>query len=202
MVGFVILAVLLVAGGVGVVTLRQPVHAALALVGTLLALAVTYVTLQAHFLAAIQVIAYAGAIMVLFLFVIMLLNVSGERIADRLPWLKPAAWVSAAVAAAAVVVVTVISARPLPEADVIGAALAGGNADRIAEVLFTDYLLAFHLVGVLLLTGVIAAVALVQRAAPETRPHTAALAGRGAPHEPFMGVRHDEPILEPAGRGR
>jgi len=202
MVGFAVLALILVAGGVGVVTLRQPVHAALSLVATLLALAVTYVTLQAHFLAAIQVIAYAGAIMVLFLFVIMLLNVSGERLADRLAWLKPAAWASAVVAAVGVVTVTVLSARPLPDAGVVSAALAGGNAGSIAEVLFTDYLLAFQLVGVLLLTGVVAAVGLVQRAAPETRPQQAAGAGRGAPHEPYLGVGAPEAHAEAVGGGR
>ncbi len=188
MVGFVILAVLLVAGGVGVITLRQPVHAALALVGTLLALAVTYVTLQAHFLAAIQVIVYAGAIMVLFLFVIMLLNVGGEKLGDRLTWLKPAAWTAAGVTAAAVITVAVLTRTQLPEAAMVDAALGGGNADKIAEVLFTDYLLAFQLVGVLLLTGVVAAVSLVQRAAPETRPQQA-IATRGAPHEPYLGVK-------------
>ncbi len=187
MVGFIILAVLLIAGGVGVVTLRQPVHAALALVGTLLALAVTYVTLQAHFLAAIQVIVYAGAILVLFLFVIMLLNVGGERLSDRLTWLKPAAWVAGGVTAAAVAAVAFLSRTPLPEAAVINAALGGGNADKIGEVLFNEYLLAFQLVGVLLLTGVVAAVSLVQRAAPETRPQPT-LATRGAPHEPYLKV--------------
>jgi len=74
MVGFIILALLATLGAIGVVTFRQPVHAALSLVGTLLTLAVTYITLEAHFLGAIQVIVYAGAIMVLFLFVIMLLT--------------------------------------------------------------------------------------------------------------------------------
>ena len=64
MLTFIILAVVMTVGAIGVITLRQPVHAALSLVGTLLTLAVTYVTLQAHFLAAIQVIVYAGAIMV------------------------------------------------------------------------------------------------------------------------------------------
>ncbi|HRN19262.1 MAG TPA: NADH-quinone oxidoreductase subunit J [Trueperaceae bacterium] len=191
MVGFIILAVILVAGGVGVVLLRQPVHAALSLVATLLALAVTYVTLQAHFLAAIQVIVYAGAILVLFLFVIMLLNVGGETAKDRLAWLKPAAWVAGGITAAAVVAVAVLSRTPLPEAAVVNAALGGGNADKIGELLFSDYLLAFQLVGVLLMTGVVAAVSLVQRAAPETRPQRGP-AARGAPHEPFLGVRHPE----------
>lgn len=198
MVAFVILAALMLAGGVGVVTLRQPVHAALALVGTLLALAVTYVTLQAHFLAAIQVIVYAGAIMVLFLFVIMLLNVSGERTGDKLKWLKPAAWASAGVTVAGLAVVYFLQRQPLPGAAVVDGALGGGGAERIGEVLFTDYLLAFQLVGVLLLTGVVAAVSLVQRAAPETRPQRGS-AARSTQHGPSSasgtGVALDDELV-------
>lgn len=191
MVGFIVLAALLLAGGVGVITLRQPVHAALALVGTLLALAVTYVTLQAHFLAAIQVIVYAGAIVVLFVFVIMLLNVTGEREGDRLRWLRPAAWATGGVGAAGVVVALALSGLQLPSQAVVDAAIGGGTADRIADVLFTDYLLAFQLVGVLLLTGVVAAVSLVQRASPESRPKRV-IATRGAPPEPYLSASGPE----------
>lgn len=168
MVAFVILAVMLVTAGIGVVTLRQPVHAALSLVGAILALAAIYVTLEAHFLAAIQVIVYAGAVMVLFLFVIMLLNV-GQTRTPSLTWLKPAAWVTGALSLAAVVAVVFVVQRPLPEFDVMSAALRGGNADAVGEALFTDHLLSFHLVGVLLLVGIVASVALVQQAAPQGR---------------------------------
>ena len=114
MIGFVILALVMLLGGVGVVTFRQPVHAALSLVATLLALAVTYVTLQAHFLAAIQVIVYAGAIMVLFLFVIMLLNVQGQEPTPHLRWMRPAAYAGALVVAAGIAIIAFIDRRPLP----------------------------------------------------------------------------------------
>jgi len=174
MVAFIVLALLLVTAGVGVVTLRQPVHAALSLVGAILALAAIYVTLEAHFLAAIQVIVYAGAVMVLFLFVIMLLNVGRTR-SPNLKWLKPAAWVAGVLSLAAVVAVVFVVQRPLPEFDVINAALRGGNADAVGEALFTDHLLSFHLVGVLLLVGVIASVALVQQVVPETRARQGAV---------------------------
>lgn len=162
MVGFVILAVLLILGALGVVTLRQPVHVALSLVGTLLALAVTYVTLDAHFLGAIQVIVYAGAIMVLFLFVIMLLNVRGEG-EKRPAWPRVAALVAALLAVAGITVTAFLDGRALPPAETITAALGGGGAEQIGELLFTDFLLAFQLVGVLLLTGIVGAVGLVQR---------------------------------------
>src|SRR5207237_3371212 len=72
---FIVSAVAVLSGVVGVVTSRNPVHAALALVLTLFGVAVLFVEQQAHFLAAVQVIVYAGAIVVLFLFVIMLLGV-------------------------------------------------------------------------------------------------------------------------------
>ena len=163
MVGFVILAVVMVAGAVGVITLRQPVHAALSLVATLLTLAVTYITLEAHFLAAIQTIVYAGAIMVLFLFVIMLLNVGGESGGDRYPGLRPAAYLVGLLAAAGIAVTAFLDPRQLPSAEMIEAALAGGSAARVGEALFGEFLLGFHLVGVLLLVGIIGAVSLVQR---------------------------------------
>ncbi len=172
MVMFILLAAAMVAGALGVTTLRQPVHAALSLVGTLLTLAVTYVTLQAHFLAAVQVIVYAGAITVLFLFVIMLLNAQGDERAKRLRWVTPAAYIVGVIAAGGLIAAAFIGRTPLPSAAVIDAALQGGNANVVGEVLFSQFVLAFQLVGVLLLTGIIAAVSLVERrAAQKDRTH-------------------------------
>ena len=165
MITFAILAVVMVAGAIGVITLRQPVHAALSLVGTLLTLAVTYVTLQAHFLAAIQVIVYAGAIVVLFLFVIMLLNVQGEDRRPTFGWMRPVAYGAVLLAAAGIVYVAFTDDRQLPAATLIAGALEGGSAERIGQVLFTEFMFAFQLVGVLLLTGIVGAVGLVQRKA-------------------------------------
>ena len=169
MLTFALLAVVMTVGAVGVITLRQPVHAALSLVGTLLTLAVMYVTLQAHFLAAIQVIVYAGAIVVLFLFVIMLLNVQGEDQPATFGWLRPLAYLAALAAAAGIAYVAFTDPRQLPAAEVIDAALQGGSAEAIGDRLFTDYMFAFQLVGVLLLTGIIGAVGLVQRKAENER---------------------------------
>lgn len=163
MLSFVILAVLLLAGGVAVITLKQPVHAALALVVTLLTLAVVYVSLDAHFLAAIQVIVYAGAIMVLFLFVIMLLNVERQPPEPRPAWLRPMAFGSGLLGAAAVAYIVWGARQALPTQEQVDAVLHGGSAERIGTVLFSEQLLGFHLVGVLLLTGLVAAVSLVQR---------------------------------------
>lgn len=79
MVGFVILAVIAIAGAAGVVWARQPVHSALFLIGNIMALAIFYLVMSAEFLAAAQVIVYAGAIMVLFLFVVTLLTAGKEE---------------------------------------------------------------------------------------------------------------------------
>ena len=165
MITFWILAIVSVIGAIGVITLKEPVHAALSLVGTLLTVATLYVTLEAHFLAAIQVIVYAGAIMVLFLFVIMLLNVGSDEQANTLPWMKPAAYTVGLVAAAALVMAIVQNPSQLPSKEVIDAALQGGEAEQIGDILFSDFVFAFQLVGVLLLTGIVAAVSLVQRKA-------------------------------------
>lgn len=178
MVTFFILAAVMVIGALGVITLRQPVHAALALVGTLLTLAVTYVTLQAHFLAAIQVIVYAGAIMVLFLFVIMLLNVEGDEDTKRLGWVRPAAYLTGLAAAGGIATTAFLDARQLPDAETIAAVLAGGGAGPLGGVLFNQFVLAFQLVGVLLLTGIVGAVSLVERSVSEEKRE------RGATPEP------------------
>ncbi len=165
MVTFWLLALFMIVGAIGVITLRQPIHAALALVGTLLILAITYVTLEAHFLAAIQVIVYAGAIMVLFLFVIMLLNVSKDKPPLSLHWLPTATYITGAIAVFALVISVLRNPSSLPSKEVINNALSGGGASQVGEILFSDFVLAFHLVGILLLTGIIGAVSLVQHKA-------------------------------------
>lgn len=180
MLTFAILAAVMILGAIGVVTLRQPVHAALSLVGTMLTLAVIYVTLHAHFLAAIQVIVYAGAVMVLFLFVIMLLNVEGEA-ERRVAWVRPVAYLVGVLAAAVLAATALLNPREALDPAVVAAALRGGEAEAIAEALFSEYILAFQLIGVLLLTSIVGAVALVQRKIERHPP--AAVAERKEPRE-------------------
>ena len=163
MVGFVILAVLMIAGALGVLLLREPVHVALSLVATFLCLAVTYLTLDAHFLAAVQVIVYTGAIMVLFLFVIMLLNVRDGPPTRRFRFLPALVFGVSLLLLAVVATGAVLDRRDLPALEAVGTALEGGSPMAMGGILFSDYILAFQLVGVLLLTGIIGAVSLVQR---------------------------------------
>ena len=184
------LAVLLIAGGLATISLRNAVHASLALVGTLLTLALLFVTLSAHFLAAVQVIVYAGAIMVLFLFVIMLLNASRPTAGpDPLPWLRPLALVGGAVLTASLAVAALSFRAPLPLGDA-ETALRGGAPGPVGEVLFTRFLLPFEAVSILLLVAIVGAVSLVQRdpaAARSTRPE-AASGSNTAPPEPVSGL--------------
>ena len=167
MLTFLILSAVMIVGSLGVITLRQPVHAALSLVATLLTLAVAYVTLQAHFLATVQVIVYAGAIMVLFLFVIMLLNIQDESQKLKFDWMRPTAYAVGLIAAISLVISIFRNPNQMPDLQVVQAALQGGGAAQIGEALFSEFILAFQLVGVLLLTGIIGAVSLVQRKAEQ-----------------------------------
>ncbi|MDA8193117.1 MAG: NADH-quinone oxidoreductase subunit J [Thermaerobacter sp.] len=114
MVGFVILAILAMAGAVGVIVARQPVHSALFLIGNIIALAVLYLTLSAEFLAAAQVIVYAGAIMVLFLFVVTLLTAGKDEreAAETLPGQRLIAGGASGLVGLALVVLAILNPGP------------------------------------------------------------------------------------------
>jgi len=162
---FVPAAALAIAGGVGVIAARQPVHSAIALLVVLAALAVTYLLLAAQFIAVLQVIVYAGAIVVLFLFVIMLLHArSGEGPVEKLPRQRVAAAVFAALFLAALIVGSVAATRPLATAPE-----GFGTAQQVGEALFVTYLLPFELASVILMVGIIAAVVVVKRGPPAGR---------------------------------
>jgi NADH-quinone oxidoreductase subunit J len=162
---FIAGATIVLAGAVGVVLARNPVHAALMLVQTLFGVAVLFVAQGAHFLAAVQVIVYAGAIVVLFLFVIMLLGVDKEDMVAAEPMRSqvPIAIVVVVIAAAEIVLLgrghwatgthSVVGALEGPS----------GNVEQLAEVIFTRYLFAFEATSVLLVIAVVAAVALARR---------------------------------------
>lgn len=158
-----LLSLLAIMGALGTVTLKNSIYAALSLVGTLLTLACLYVTLDAQFLASVQVIVYAGAIMVLFLFVIMLLNAAqAETREDPMPWVTPVAIASGIVLAGAFAFTAFRfqAPKPLEEA---AKALQGGTPGPIGEVLFTKFLLPFEAVSILLLIAIVGSVALVRR---------------------------------------
>lgn len=174
---FALAAIGALAGGVGVIASRPPVRSALALLLVLGCLAIMYLLLSAQFVAVLQVIVYAGAIVVLFLFVIMLLGARTEPPSEQLRWQKPAA----ALLAAAFVAALGVALRAPAGA---GAATPAdfGTAESVGRVLFTTFVLPFEVASVLLLVGIIAGVVIGRPAAaprplppsPPSRPAEAA----------------------------
>ena len=181
------LFVFLVAGGacivgaVGVVTSRNPVHAALMLVMTLFGIAVLFVAQQAHFLAVVQVIVYAGAIVVLFLFVIMLLGVDREEtLVERLRGQR----VLAVVLGAGIAIELIVAIRAgigfatKAPANFDETVNRGGNAQAVARVLFRQYFFPFEVTSVLLIVAAIAVVVLASRQRRAITRAEAVTAGR------------------------
>ncbi|MGH9278501.1 MAG: NADH-quinone oxidoreductase subunit J family protein [Acidimicrobiales bacterium] len=162
---FVVAGLATLVGAVGVVLSRNPVHSALSLVMTLFAVAVLFVAQEAHFLAAVQVIVYAGAIVVLFLFVIMLIGVDREEDirAEPLKGQRPLA----AILSIMVLLEVLLLARTewATGAPSLAGSLSGegSNIEKLSASLFTRYLLAFEATSVLLVIAVIGAVVLARR---------------------------------------
>ena len=167
---FVLAAAMILVGAVGVIVRSNPVHAALSLILTLFGVAVMFVAQNAHFLAAVQVIVYAGAIVVLFLFVIMLLGV--DRAEDlRTEPLAAQRWIAGLVGVAMLgLLVTAILTgvdAVYPRGEGIASVVAGdnpdANIDQLAHIIFSDYVVAFELTSVLLLVAVVGTVLLARK---------------------------------------
>jgi NADH-quinone oxidoreductase subunit J len=155
---FILFGAIAVCGAIMVVTRKHPMASALYLILTLFAVAALFVLRQAHFLAAIQVIIYAGAVVVLFVFVIMLINVPENRLpVERATTMR----VLGVLAAGIFILESAVLARRywMPK----GPAAEVGTVEAVGRALFTDYLLAFEITSVLLLAAVIGAIALAKR---------------------------------------
>lgn len=148
--------------GLAVVAQRNPLYSAISLIGVFISLACLYVMLAAPFIAAVQVIVYAGAIMVLVVFVIMLLNVEEEEHRrPRLRFLVPAAVALAGVLIAEVAFILVSVQR---SSDLPGAGTSDvGLTQSIGAALFTRYLLPFEITSILLLMAIVGAMTLARR---------------------------------------
>ncbi len=159
---FIVAGSVVLIGALGVVFNGNPVHAALSLVATLFGVAVLFIAQDAQFLAAVQIIVYAGAIVVLFLFVIMLLGVdrSENLQTEPLTGQRPAALVAAALLGGALVAILVASS--ITGARSSGARISQGlpNVNQLAKLIFTDYLFAFEITSALLVIAVVGAVML------------------------------------------
>ncbi len=155
---FWIFAAALIMSALGVVLFRSPVHSAMSLIGGFFFLAAIYVLLRAHLLAGLQVLVYAGAIMVLFTFVIMLLSLSEEEIGGpRYTAFKAAGMLGAG--ALAVIVAWAVGQG----AGHLGGGGQVGTFRRVASLLYTHHLVAFEMTGVLLLVAIVGAVVVAKR---------------------------------------
>lgn len=153
------------AAGALTVTRRNPVYGAVWMLVCFLALAAVYLTLEAPFLAALHVIVYTGAILVLFLFVIMLLNLSPEELGREMPVrARAAAAVLAAALFAALAYPALADPRFSEREAVLGAAPSGyGGVDEVGKALFVRHPLPFELISVLILVAIFASVVLAKR---------------------------------------
>jgi NADH-quinone oxidoreductase subunit J len=163
---FLLFASIAVICGVVMVSQRHPVTSALSLIGVMGSLAILYLLLGAEFLAAVQIIVYAGAIMVLFLFVIMLLNAGAETKPAResiLARLLGIPLMVALLGALAYLIFRTVSPSPTAGVTASFGNFMGGGPKEIGTALFTQYLLPFEITSVLVLIAILGAVVLARK---------------------------------------
>jgi len=158
---FYILATLILGFGVLVITAKSTVHSVLFLVADFLCVATLYVTLHAPFLAVIQVMVYAGGIVVLYLFVVMLVNLKRPPEAHSDP--RRLTRLGVVMAAAVLIEVAAIFAVGWAKPDGVEGTLSPQNVEQIGRALYTDYLIPFELASFLLLVAMIGAIILAKR---------------------------------------
>jgi NADH-quinone oxidoreductase subunit J len=159
---FYAFSAVLVVAALGVITARNPVYAALFLVLAFLNSAVLWLLMEAEFLAIVLVLVYVGAVMVLFLFVVMMLDVNVEQLREGFTRYAPLGLLIAGIVVfeiASVVYVKSLGNTP----DLPAAAATGSNTRALGELLYTKYLYPFELASVLLLVAIVAAIVLTMR---------------------------------------
>ena len=158
---FIICAITAVGCAFNLVLQKHPISSALSLIGVMASLAVLYLLLGAEFIAMAQMIVYGGAVMVLFIFVIMLLNAGTEKTSGKSWFAQIAGFplLSAFVALLAFLIRVVLP----PLRPVEFGSWVGGTAEAIGMLLFTKYLLPFEVTSVLILIAIVAAVVLAQK---------------------------------------
>ncbi|MGH2458066.1 MAG: NADH-quinone oxidoreductase subunit J family protein [Chloroflexota bacterium] len=164
MIAFVVIAVASILGAAGMVLSRNAVHSALFLVANLFCVALLYLSLNADFLAVVQVIVYAGAIMVLFVFVVTLLNPGQSELPDRLrgqSWIAGVLAIVLLIEVGAVImsgVFTTIKSPAVPPA-----VDWGDNVHAIGTLLYSQFLFPFEIISILLLVAIVGATVLAKR---------------------------------------
>ncbi|HLH37726.1 MAG TPA: NADH-quinone oxidoreductase subunit J [Bryobacteraceae bacterium] len=158
---FLIFAAISVVCGVNLVLQKHPISSALSLVGVMGSLAVLYLLLGGEFIAMAQLIVYAGAIMVLFIFVIMLLNAGGETRGKKRLW---ASYAGAPMIAAIIGIGAYLIQHAVPHtAEVTFGAFQHGNPFDIGTSLFENYVLPFEITSILILIAIVGAIVLARK---------------------------------------
>ncbi|HLO31911.1 MAG TPA: NADH-quinone oxidoreductase subunit J [Anaerolineales bacterium] len=161
---FLILSLIAIATAIGMLLSRNAIYSALFLVLNFITVAVFYLLLGAPFIAMAQITVYAGAIMVLFLFVIMLLGAENLPKAQVLPWQRPLAITLAAILAVEAAFIFLTRARPIGE--IVPPETAANTPATLVElgkVLFSAYLLPFEVTSILLLVAMVGAIVLIRK---------------------------------------
>jgi NADH-quinone oxidoreductase subunit J len=169
---FVAATLFMLGGAVGVIAARNPVHSALCLILTFFGVALAFIELDAHFLAAVEIIVYAGAIVVLFLFVIMFLGVDkrDDVTIEPIVGQRPLAVVGVVITIGAIIAMLAHShwVTGVKAAATGGVPTPGGasNVNALGTAVFTTYLYAFEVTSALLIIAVVGAVLLARRERP------------------------------------
>ncbi len=175
MTAFWILAPIMVLAALGILFVRKAVHAALLLAVVMISLAMLYAVLEAPFLFAVQIIVYTGAILMLFLFVLMLVGVdSSDSVVETIKGQRRLAFLGGAILAA--LLITGIAQMTLGAATGLKAANEGGNIQGLAGVLFSRYVFAFEVTSALLITAAVGAMVLAHRERLSEKPTQQSLA--------------------------
>ncbi|EKK5269193.1 NADH-quinone oxidoreductase subunit J [Cronobacter dublinensis] len=151
---FYICALVAVLTTARVITHSNPVHALLYLIISLLAIAGVFFSLGAYFAGALEIIVYAGAIMVLFVFVVMMLNLGDSVVRQEREWLKPQIWIGPGILSAVLLVVIVYAILGVNDQGIEGNPI---SAKAVGQDLFQPYVLAVELASMLLLAGLVVA---------------------------------------------
>lgn len=176
-IAFYLLAAVAVVGGLMVVTAKNPVHSVLWLILTFFSSAGLFVLLGAEFLAMLLVVVYVGAVAVLFLFVVMMLDVDFVRLREGYARYLPLATIVAGILLAEMIMISLVVVQGGAAADATGPAVATtgmSNVEAIGRVLYTDYVYIFQAAGIVLLIAMIGAIVLTLRHKPNIKrqkPH-------------------------------
>ena len=160
---FFALATLLVLAAGAVVTVRNPVHAAMSLVLTFFTSAMLWILLRAEFLGITLVLVYVGAVMVLFLFVVMMLDINIAPLREGFARYLPVGVLVAAIMAAQMIAVLGSRNFGLDKFAAPPKIVAGSNTEALGRLLYTDYIYPFEIAAVILLVAIVAAIALTHR---------------------------------------